>query len=156
MPMMYTATPATPGNLSTNGSANTETETFFVKPGTRNVSLSRVSVGGKGAGLTTISGIALRLLTWGTASTGGTGITPAPVDPGMQASKATAASRPTSGTTRKNHHVFTCGAAGPGGWVAKEADEKLTLEGSAAGSISMMDISGTVSLNFEFSATIEE
>ncbi len=101
MPFIYTVALATPGNLTTNGSANTETETFFVKAGSgRNVGVQKVDVQGKGAGLTAISGIAFRLNKWSTASTAGTSVTPAPRDPGMQAAKATAATRPTSGSTR--------------------------------------------------------
>jgi hypothetical protein len=156
MPMVYTVALATAGNLTTNGTANTETETYFVKAGARNVSLQSMYAIGKGAGLTAISGIAFRLIKWGTASTAGTGITPAPKDPGMQAAKATAASRPTSGSTRTQQVVFGCGAAGPGGWVAPNPDSQIVLEGSGAPSISCLDISGTISLNFEFSCEICE
>ncbi len=157
MPFIYTVALATPGNLTTNGSANTETETFFVKAGSgRNVGVQKVDVQGKGAGLTAISGIAFRLNKWSTASTAGTSVTPAPRDPGMQAAKATAATRPTSGSTRTIGPVFGCGAAGPGGWVAETPDAILYMEAGGAQSISMQDVSGTVSLNFEFSATIVE
>jgi hypothetical protein len=156
MPMVYGISLATAGSLTTNGSANTETETYFVKAGTRNVGLQSMYVVGKGAGLTAISGIAFRIIRWGTASTAGTSLTPTPKDPGMQAAKATAASRPTSGTTRINHLVFGCGAAGPGGWVAPNPDSIIYMEGSGAQSISCMDVSGTISLAFEFSGEIVE
>jgi len=156
MPMVYSLSLATAGNLTTNGTANTETETWFAKPGTRNIFFQSMLVAGKGAGLTAISGLILRLIKWGTASTAGTAITPAPKDPGMQAAKMTAASRPTSGTTRTNHIVFGCGAAGPGGYVAPNPDSGIVVEGSGAQSLSCMDASGTVSLNFEFSAEIAE
>lgn len=156
MPMIYGISLATAGSLTTNGSANTETETYFVKSGTRNVGLQSMYVVGKGAGLTAISGIAFRIIRWGTASTAGVSITPTPKDPGMQAAKATAASRPTSGTTRINHLVFGCGAAGPGGWVAPNPDSVIYMEGSGAQSISCMDVSGTISLAFEFSGEIVE
>lgn len=151
MPMVYASSLATAGNLTTNGSANTETETYFLKAGVRNAALQSQYVIGKGAGLTAISGISFRIIKWTTASTGGTAITPTPKDPGMQAAKATAASRPTSGTTRVNRIVFGCGAAGPGGWVAPNPDSVELLEGGGALSVSCMDVSGTVSLNFEFS-----
>lgn len=154
--MVYTLGLATAGNLTTNGSANTETETFFVKPGTRNAAFQAMYVQGKGAGLTAISGIIFRIIKWGTSSTGGTGITPTPKDPGMQAAKQTAASRPTSGTTRTNHMSFGCGAAGPGGYVAPNPDSMIVVEGSGAQSISCMDASGTTSLNFEFSLETQE
>ena len=115
MPMVYTISLATAGNSTATTS---ETDVFFVKAGARNVALQSVYLIGKGAGLTAISGIAMRIIKWGTASTAGTSITPTPKDPGMQAAKATSASAPTSGTTRTQHVVFGCGAAGPGGWVA--------------------------------------
>src|SRR6266850_3564181 len=126
--MCYTLSLATAGNTATNGSANTENETFFMKAGVRNAYLAAMNCIGKGAGLTAISGIVHRIITWGTASTSGTGITPRPCDPGMQAAKMTAASGPTAGTTRLNHKIFGHGAAGPGSWVAPGEDHKLTLE----------------------------
>ncbi|SRR5258708_2440377 len=155
MPMVYSVSLATAGNLTT-GTSGTETETFFVKAGTRNVGLQSCSVQGKANAQTTISGIGFRVIKWGTASTVGTAIVPAPKDPGMQAAKATAASRPTSGTTRTNHHVFGCGKAGPGGFVAENPDSILSMEGSGAQSISVLDVSVEASLVFEFSANIVE
>lgn len=151
MPMIYTLSLATAGNSTTNGSANTETDRWFVKAGVRNAFLQAIYLIGKGAGLTAISGIAQRIIKWATASTGGTGITPTPKDPGMQASKQTAASAPASGSTRTQHMVVGCGAAGPGGWVAPNPDSVVLLEGGGAFSIDAMDISGTVSLAYEWS-----
>ena len=157
MPMVYGLSLATAGNLTTNGSANTETDTWFVKAGVRNVALQSMYVVGKGAGLTAISGISFRIIKFTTASTAGTAITPAPRDPGMQAAKATSASRPTAGSTRTNvSPIFGCGAAGPGGWVAPNPDSMILLEGGGGLSIDCMDVSGTASLNFEWSAEILE
>lgn len=156
MPMVYTLDLATAGNLTTNATPNTETETYFAKPGVRNMALQSMYVIGKGAQLSSLSGIVFRIIKWGTASTAGTGITPRPKDTGMQAAKQTAASRPTSGTTRTNHMVFGCGAAGPGGWTALNPDSVLLSEGGASESISCMDASGTASLNFEWSAETVE
>lgn len=157
MPMVYGIALATAGNLTTNATPNTETETFFVKAGSaRGVALQSLYIQGKGAGLTAISGIIMRIIKWATASTSGTGITPTPKDPGMQAAKCTAASRPTSGTTRTNHLAFGCGAAGPGGWVAPNPDSVIALEAGSAPSISGMDASGTASMNFEFSGEVVE
>lgn len=154
--MVYTSSLATAGNLTTNGSANTETDAFFLKAGVRNAALQAVNLIGKAAGLTSISGIVMRMIKWGTASTAGVAMTPTPKDPGMQAAKATAASRPTSGTTRVNRGIFGCGAAGPGGWVAPNPDSVELLEGGGALSIDGMDASGTVSLNYEFSIEHQE
>lgn len=154
--MVYTLALATEANVATNGSANTENETFFCKAGVRNAALQAAYVIGKGAGLTAISGIVFRLIRWGTASTSGTGITPTPKDPGMQAAKATAASAPTAGTTRTNRILFGCGAAGPGGWVAPNPDSVELMEGGGAVSLDLLNASGTVSLNFEWAAEIVE
>ena len=156
MPMVYTLALATEANIATNATPNTETEVFFVKPGVRNAALQAVYVIGKGAGLTAISGIVFRLIRWGTAATAGTGITPTPKDPGMQAAKQTAASAPTAGTTRLNRILFGCGAAGPGGWVAPNPDSVEMLEGGGAQSLDLLSASGTASLNFEFSAETQE
>lgn len=156
MPMVYTLALATEADVTTNATPATENETFFVKPGTRNCALQSMYVLGKGAGLTAISGIVHRIIRWGTASTAGTTITPTPKDPGMQASKCTAASAPTAGTTRLNRILFGCGAAGPGGWVAPNPDSVELQEGGAATSIDGLNASGTASMKFEWSAEVVE
>ena len=154
--MVYRSSLATAGNLTTNATPNTETEAFFLKAGVRNAAFAAISMLGKGAGLTQLSGIVMRIIKWATASTGGTAITPAPVDPGMQAAKATAASRPTSGSTRTNGLITGCSGTNLGGWTKPNADAGIVLEGSSAFSVSGMDASGTASLNYEFSFDHEE
>jgi hypothetical protein len=154
--MVYRSSLATAGNLTTNATPNTETEAFFLKPGTRNSVFAAIAMIGKGAGLTQLSGIVMRIIKWGTASTAGTAITPSPVDPGMQAAKATAASRPTSGTTRTQGLITGCSGTNLGGWTMPNVDAGIVLEGSAAGSISGLDASGTASLNYEFSFDHQE
>lgn len=156
MPFIYTDTPATPGNLTTNATPNTATETFFVKPGTRTVSLLGVSIMGKSAAATSITGLIFRLYKWATASTAGTGLSIVSPDPGVQTAKHTAASRSTVGTTRTNGPVFGCGKAGPGGYVPVAGDAAFVAEGGAAGSINMEDAAGEASLNFEFSLSVGE
>lgn len=156
MPMIYTLSPATAGNVATNATPGTETDVFFMKAGVRNAFLQAMYITGKAAGLTAISGIVMRVIKWGTASTAGTGITATPKDPGMQAAKMTAASAPTAGTTRTQHVIFGCGAAGPGGWVAPNPDSVIQLEGGGAFSIDAMSASATASLNFEWSAEAGE
>lgn len=156
MPFVYAGSLATAGNLTTSGTPATETDAFFVKAGARDVGLQAVYLIGKGAGLTAISGIAMRIVKFGTASTAGTAITPAPCDPGAQAAKATSASRPTAGSTRTNRVVFGCGAAGPGAWVAPNRESMPFLEAAGAPSIDGFDVSGTASLTYEFSYEIVE
>ena len=154
--MVYGLSLATPGNTTTNGSANTENNTFTIAPGVRNVGLQAMYAIGKGAGLTAISGIAHRIVNWATASTSGTGITPKPRDPGMEAAKATCTSAATNGSTRTNHLVFGHGAAGPGGWVAPNPDSVIIAQGSGTNSTDALNVSGTISLSFEWSAEITE
>lgn len=156
MPMAYNGSLATAGVLTTSATPNTETEAFFLKAGVRNAALTSVRVGGRAAAATTISGIEYRMIKWGTASTAGTGITPTPADPGMQAAKATAASAPTAGTTRTNHVIFFSGKAGPGGWNAETPDAKMLLEGSSALSIDMLAASSEASLTYGFNFSFEE
>ena|SRR3990167_5568898 len=157
MPFCYTGSLATAANTATSGSANTEVEVFFIKAGaTRSSSLYAIDVIGKGAGLTALSGIGFRLIRWATASTAGTSLTPQPQDPGAQAYTGTSASAPTAGTTRTNRAVFGCGAAGPGGWWAKNQDAMHVLPGANAASFDLISVSGTTSLNFEWSFEVQE
>ena len=156
MPFVYDLSLATPGNLTTNATPNTETDALFVKAGARDVYWQSMSVIGKSAAATTLSGISFRLVKWGTASTSGTGITPTAKDPGAQSAKATSASRPTIGSTRTNRLVFGCGVTGPGGFVARDQQSMVMLEAAGAPSMDVLDVSGTASLPYEFSAEIVE
>ena len=89
-----------------------------------------------------------------TASTAGTATTPSPKDTGMQAAVATAATGGTiSVTGRKNHVMFGCGAAGPGGWVAPNPDSLIVIKSNATPpSVDLLAASATASLTYEFSA----
>src|SRR4051812_19533544 len=62
----------------------------FATGANRNASIQAVYVLGRGAGLTAISGIALRILRYGAAATAGTAATPHPRDPSSPASSVTA------------------------------------------------------------------
>lgn len=146
-------------NYTTSGTPNTELEPFFLKPGTRNIGVQRLQVQGKGAALTSLSGIVYRLKKWFTTSAaGGTAAVPSPSDPGAQAAKATAGlgtggatAVVTAGTGGPTLQCFCgSGAAGPGGWVAANIDDNKTLEGSANQSQDLFVASGTASLNYEF------
>ena len=151
MPLVYESSLATAGNSTTAGGVNTETDRFFLKAGVRNAYFQSLQLQGKGALLSQISGLAMRMIKWGTASTLGTGITPSPKDSGAQAATATAASTPTSGTTRTNRIIIGCGTTTPGQWMARDNDACITLAGGGAPSIDGMDVSGAASLLFEFS-----
>ena len=156
MPFVYDVSLATPGNLTTNATPATETDAVSVKAGARDVAWQSMSVIGKAAAATTLSGIAFRLIKLGTASTAGTGMTGAPKDPGAQAAKFTALSRPTIGITRTNRLVFGCGVSGPGGFVARDQQSMTFLEAAGALSMDVVDVSGSASLPYEFSAEMVE
>lgn len=156
MPMIYTVTLATAGNSATNATPGTETDNVFVKAGVRNAALQACYMIGKAAGLTSISGIAARIVRFTTASTAGTGAGINAKDPGMQTAKFTSSTLPTAGATRSQQVIFGCGAAGPGGWVAPNPDSVIQMEGGGALSVDMMTASGTASLNHEWSLEVVE
>lgn len=158
--LVYTISLGTPGNLTTNGTANTETDAFTLQSGTRNAYLLSVQLMGKGSSLTSISGIVMRFVKWGTASTGGTSQNPRGADPGNQLATASVVTRATAGSTRTNHHISGCGAAGPGGFVSECTEAAMVMQGNSSalstGSIDGLDASGTVSLNYELSFKFAE
>lgn len=164
MPFVYNSSGIINTQNFVTGAINTPQDYYFIKPGTRNAGVLSLICGGKGAGLTALSGIQYTLEKYPTTATTintGTAITPAPRDPGAQAAKATAATSTgaqfTAGTGTLVY-VGGCfsGAAGPGGWVAENPDALPTLEGSANQSIDLWVASGTAGLNFNFTIAHQE
>lgn len=170
MPFVYSissrAAAAALENYATSGSANTEIDTaFIVKPGaSRATTLIALRGQGKGAGLTSLSGIVLRLKIYPTtAAAGGSAITPNPTDNrapaavGTAAAASTAAGNVTAGTgTLVQVGCIGFGASGPGGWVAPNPDAGITLDGGATRSLDLFSSAGTASLNFEWSGETQE
>ena len=158
MPAIYTDSLGTAGTLTTNASANTATETFFLKPAsTRSIYLSTLYVGGQGAAATTLSSVTLRGLKWGTASTGGTALSSAPTDTSWQAATATNGSRPTAGTTRTNSGVFVNSGIATGNfWASENPDAMPSLAASSAASLSVEDLGTSASMVFMFWAQHRE
>lgn len=159
MPYVYTDSLATPGVLTTSGTANTETETFFLKPGsTRSLYMVALFAGGKAAGATQLSAGALRVAKWGTASTGGTTLSSiAKPDSSSPSTTITSGSRPTSGTTRTNAGpIVTFSQSGPNFWQALNVDHMVALAAGNAGSISALDHGSVASMPFEFSIEHQE
>lgn len=159
--MFYGVVPGV--NFTTSGVANTEIDALFIKPGaTRNVNLSEITFGGKGANLTSLSGIVQRVKKWtATSSSGGTGITPSPRDPGYQAAKATAGQASAGVVSGTGGPVLqfavTCSGSGPGSWnYLNNPDAAVTLEAAANQSVDLFNASGAVSMVFETSCTIFE
>jgi hypothetical protein len=162
MPMVYTSSLATPG-VSTCGAANVETGVISYKPPVilpaRTVYFQAAYVIGRANAIATISGIVFRIITVTTASTAGTATTPSPKDTGMAAATAGAVTGQTiSATGRKNHVVFGCGAAGPGGWVAPNPDSMVVQPAvvTTAPSLDLIAASATAALTYEFSTEHQE
>ena len=156
---VYDMSLATPGTVTTNGSANTENATWSIKPGAASVGLQSMYATGRASALTSISGIVHRLVNFATASTSGTAITPKPKDVRITAAVATVVSGQTlaaGGSNRTNGIVFGHGAAGPGGWVAPNPDSPETLKGGVTSSLDAINVSATASLTFEWSAEMVE
>jgi hypothetical protein len=146
-------------NVTTSGTANTEVDHLrILTVASRGASITRLLAQGKGAGLTAISGIMLRLNRYGTPSSAGSSETPNPKHPAAPAAITTAFTGPTVGSTPTAQLAVGCGAAGPGGWVARDSVEKIHLEagGGADGNVDVLSVSGTTSLNFEYSLGFEE
>ena len=163
MPFVYVMpTAILQENFTTSATPNTQIDHQFIKPGTRNIAVISLLVGGKGAGLTSLTGIAYRLKKWTTTSaSGGTAMTPNPIDPGSQASKATAgwttnaSVTPGTGGPQYMGTVLSSGS-GPGGWVTENPDAAPTLEGSANQSMDLWSSSGIASMNFEATTKFQE
>ena len=146
------STTATGPEFTTNGTANTTTDHWrFLTVSPRPANIQAIYVLGRGAGLSVISGISIRVIRFGTASTAGTAASLRPRDPGQQAAVTTAFTAPTIGTTPTLQLVFGCGAAGPGGWVAPNPDSVIFLAtaGGANGNCDIVSGSGTISLGFD-------
>jgi hypothetical protein len=159
MPFGYAVegAPATP--YASHVTPNTEDPTLVLRQATRGVDLTSIFVHGRGAALTTITGIGLRIRRWTTAGTGGTGVTPAPRRVGTTAS-TTAADKVTAitpGTVSGAYQLgIGCGASGPGGWVARDADSAIHLEGGGADELDINSVSGVASMLHHVSAEILE
>lgn len=159
MPFVYDTVPAAAESLTasgamytTNGTANTVTDHLrYLTVSPRPCIITGIYLTGRGAGLTAISGISIRMMRMGTASTVGTAASLRPRDPGQQAAVTTAFTLPTIGATPTLQLAVGCGAAGPGGWVARDADSPIYLAtaGGANGNLDVLSGSGTVSLGFD-------
>lgn len=159
MPFVYSVegAPATP--YASHATPNTEDPTLVIRQATRGVDLQALYVLGRGAALTAITGIGYRVRRWTTAGTGGTAITPAPRRIGTTAA-TTAADKVTAitpGTVSGAYQLsFGCGAAGPGGWVARDADSAIHLEGGGSDELDINSVCGVASMLHHVSAEIAE
>ena len=143
--------------ITTGGAASTEFDVCQVRPVARNVGLQQFLVAGQANAGTTLSGNSFCVITLTTPGAAGTGVTPAPKDPGYQGAQSTASSAPTLGATgRVNHIVFGCGVSGPGGWMAPNPDSCIWRQGSSGHSIDVVQLSAAAGLTFVWSGEIVE
>lgn len=146
----------------TSGSGGTQVDSFFIKPGaTRPVALIALRGQGRGAALTSLSGISLLIKQYtSTAASGGTSVTPAPVDKRAPAAVCTMGGASggvtvgTGGPTQVGGIGF--GASGPGGWQAPNPDAAIALDGGATMSTDLFSCSGSASMNYEFWGEVQE
>lgn len=159
MPFVYTVegAPATP--YQTHATVNTEDPTVVLRQATRGFDLQAIYVHGRAVAATSLTGIGYRVRRWTTAGTGGTTITPAPRRIGTTASttavdKVTAI---TAGTVSGAYQAaFGCGASGPGGWVALNADSMIHVEGGSSDELDINSVAGVATLSHHVSAEIVE
>lgn len=166
MPLFYTAVPG--AIQTTNATPLTANDCMFFAPGaTRTFWINAIYPAGRGAGLTSISGISYRLEKWfTTASSGGTAFTKgnggnlSQNDPGFQNPKLTGAfavATVTSGTGGPSLLLsIGSGTTSPGNWVAQNLDQAYSLEAAATQSLDIFNASGAASLNFELSVGLAE
>lgn len=168
MPFIYTVDSKSQAeNYTTSATPNTEINCAFVKPGaTRFVALISLMIQGKAAALTALSGIITRIKQFPTtASSGGSAVTPAPVDSRAPAAAASAGIGTSGGTAAVTSGTGTaalvgkagCSASGPGGWNnMNNPDASIGHDGGANKSIDLFSASPTASLSFEFGMGLQE
>lgn len=166
MPMFYSAVPGV--IQTTNAAALTANDCMFFTPGaTRTFWIKAIYPEGRGASLTSISGISYRLEKWftttssaGTAFTKGNGGNLSQNDPGYQnplVTGAFAVATVTSGTGGPTLLLsIGSGTTSPGNWIAPTLDEGYSLPAAANQSLDIFNASGASSLNFELSVGLVE
>jgi len=160
MPFIYGVVPAV--NFTTSATPNTEIDALFVKPGARTMAITHIQMQGKGAQLTSLSGIIQRLKRYfTTASAGGSAVTPAPrsqLAPAATSSAGQASAGVTPGTGGPTPQLIVgCSATGPGSWDSlNNNDVAPEIDGSATQSLDLFNSSGTASLVFETAVDIQE
>lgn len=146
-------------SVTSNGSANTETDHLRLLTATGTAESTKI-VGLYGAARHgTAGGAQLRLKTFATPSTVGSGATPAKRHPSFPAAKTTAATGPTAGGTPTVR--LTVGLAqtgGTGGWVALEPGAAVTLlQGAGAnGNADVFSIANGTSVPIDFTLEFSE
>lgn len=153
---IYTSSLATAGPTTGNASETESPGTWSLKTASqgRNIYFQAMYVTGRASALTTISGMTFRIVSFTTASTAGTAFTPTSKDvtANETATAVGASGQTVSSTGRKQHVIFGCGAAGPGGYVAPNQPSLVVITPNAtAPSVDAVQVSATASLKYEWS-----
>lgn len=151
MPFVYNTAPT--ANVTTNASANTDTDHLRILTVSPRMAFIRyLSAKGKAAAATALSGVELWLKRFATASTAGSAITPVKADPSSPAAVTTFFTGPTIGATPTIAGSISTGVSGMGAWQAADRDDEIALEGAggANGNLDLISQSGTVSVPFTY------
>lgn len=145
---------------TSHATPGTEDPTIVLRQATGGFNVQGASCTGKAAAATSITGIAFRVRRWTTAGSGGTSVTPSPRNGRAPAATTTAVDKQsaiTAGTVSGAYQLgFGCGKAGPGGWMARDADSMIHVEAGGADELDFNSIAGEASLNFELALEINE
>jgi hypothetical protein len=160
MPFVYSVAGLAAGaSYATHATPSTEDPTLAIRQAVRGFDVTGVYCNGRAAAATTISGISYVGRRWTTVGTGGTAVTPAPRRIGTTAS-TTAADKATALTAGTVSGVIQiacgCGKAGPGGWVARDADSAVHVEGTSADEFCIASLCGEASVSHYVWAEIAE
>lgn len=154
MPFYYDVNVAT----TTNGTAATENDEIRALT-VANQSIARLMALYGASRFGTAGGALLRVKTFGTASTVGSGKTPGKRNPNAPAASTTFFTGPTAGATPVvRMSVGVAQAGGMGGWMALEPDHALALlpNGGANGNADVFSIANATSVTLDFTLEIAE
>lgn len=146
-------------SVSTSGSANTELPSMALRQATRGFDVLQALVMGRSGALTTLSSIAFKVRRWTTVGTGGQAVTPAAKRLGTTAATGAVSGETaiTQGTVLGAQQIaFGCSAAGPGGFVARDADSAIHVEAGSADELAFNSLSPVVSLPHDINIDIAE
>jgi hypothetical protein len=159
MPFAYgvVSSPATP--FTSHATPNTEDPVLVLRQAVRGFDVSAIAVAGRAAAGATLTGIGFKVRRWTTVGTGGGAITPVPRRIGTTASTTAAdkGSAITPGTVSGAYQAsFGCGSSSPGGWMARDADAMIHVEGGGADELDINSVSGVASMLLDVAAEILE
>jgi len=160
MPFLYAVAGLAAGaSYATHATPSTEDPTLALRQATRGFDLTGAYCNGRAGAQTTITGISYVGRRWTTVGTGGTSVTPAPRRIGTTAATTAAdkASALTAGTVSGAiQFAMGCGKAGPGGFVARDADSTVHIEAGSADELCIASLCAEASVSHYVWAEIAE